>query len=224
MMEANKKPNRKRDVHFHIWATEEEAALIRRRMADAGVTSLGAYFRRMAISGYHINLDLTDVRELVSLLRRCSNNLNQMVKRANETRSIYEADVEDLRRQYDKLWEAANGILEGLADAIKSSEIFNDNIIIANVSCGCDRLGMGVIADTLLNAEGIEASFALTQKGEFIDISARSLGKINVHVIMEKLGGGGHLNSAGGQVEGNMKETIEELKKAIDTVLSDNEQ
>jgi len=110
-----KKPNRKRNVHFHLWATEEEAALIHKRMAEAGITSLGAYFRKMAIDGYHINLDLSDVRELVSLLRRCSNNLNQYVKRAHETHSIYEADIEDLRRQYNTLWEAANGILAGLA-------------------------------------------------------------------------------------------------------------
>ena len=113
-----KKLTRKRSVHFNFWASEEEAALIRQRMADAGVTGLGAYFRKMAITGYHINLDLTDVRELVSLLRRCSNNLNQIAKRANETRSIYEADVKDLQRQYDKLWEAANGILAGLAKII----------------------------------------------------------------------------------------------------------
>ena len=110
-----KKPNRRRNVHFHLWATEEEATLIRQRMADAGIVSLGAYFRKMAITGYHINVDLSDVRELVSLLRRCSNNLNQLAKRANETRSIYAADIEDLRQQYDKLWDAANDILEGLA-------------------------------------------------------------------------------------------------------------
>ena len=113
--QASKKPNRKRNVHFHLWATEEEAALIHQRMAAAGITSLGAYFRKMAIDGYHINLDLTDVRELVSLLRRCSNNLNQYVKRAHEIRSIYESDIEDLRQQYEKLWGVANGILTGLA-------------------------------------------------------------------------------------------------------------
>lgn len=106
---------RTKTVHFNFYASEEEAALIKQRMKDSGMVNLSAYLRKMAITGYHINLDLTDVRELVSLLRRCSNNLNQMVKRANETRSIYEADVEDLRRQYDKLWEAANGILTGLA-------------------------------------------------------------------------------------------------------------
>ena len=52
------------------------------------------------------------VREGVS---QCACLPYQMVRRANETRSIYEADIEDLRRQYDTLWEAANGILAGLA-------------------------------------------------------------------------------------------------------------
>ena len=112
---AEKNSARTKTVHFNFYASEEEAALIRRRMKDSGVVNLSAYLRKMAIDGYHINLDLTDVRELASLLRRCSNNLNQMVKRANETRSIYEADIVDLRRQYDTLWEAANGILTGLA-------------------------------------------------------------------------------------------------------------
>ena len=111
----DRKPKRIRNVHFNFYATEEEAALIRQRMADAGVISLSAYLRKMAIDGYHLNLDLSDVRELVSLLRRCSNNLNQIVKRANETRSIYEEDLENLRRQYDTLWDAANDILTGLA-------------------------------------------------------------------------------------------------------------
>ncbi|MCL2409393.1 MAG: plasmid mobilization relaxosome protein MobC [Oscillospiraceae bacterium] len=104
-----------RNVRFHFRTTEEEAALIRERMARLGITNLGAYMRQAAINGYHINVDLSDVRELVSLLRYCSNNINQIAKRANETRSIYEADIEDLRQRYDKLWDAANGILAGLA-------------------------------------------------------------------------------------------------------------
>ena len=66
-----KKSNRKRDIHFHFAANEEEAAQIRQRMAATGVTSLGAYFRKMAIDGYHINIDLSDVQEMVKLLRRC---------------------------------------------------------------------------------------------------------------------------------------------------------
>jgi len=102
-------------VHFHLWATDEEAALIKGRMAATGITSFGAFARKMLIDGYHVNIDLSDVREMVSLLRRCSNNVNQIAKRANETRSIYAGDVKDIRRQYDALWEAANKILAGLA-------------------------------------------------------------------------------------------------------------
>lgn len=108
-------PRRKRDMHLHFMATQEEAALIRERMARMGVDSFGAYMRKMAIDGYYINLDLTDVREMVSLLGRCSNNLNQYAKRANETGSIYKADIEDLQERFDKLWDAANGILRELS-------------------------------------------------------------------------------------------------------------
>jgi hypothetical protein len=106
---------RKRNVHFHLWATEDEAALIKDRMTASGITGFGAYARKMLIDGYHINIDLSDVKEMVSLLRHCSNNINQIAKRANETRNIYAGDVDDLRRQHDSLWEAANKILTGLA-------------------------------------------------------------------------------------------------------------
>jgi hypothetical protein len=106
---------RKRDVHFHLWATDEEAALIKGRMAAAGITGFGAFARKMLIDGYHVNIDLSGVREMVSLLRRYSLNINQIAKRTNETRSIYAEDVEDLRSQYDSLWAAANKILTGLA-------------------------------------------------------------------------------------------------------------
>ena len=114
-MTQKPEPNRKRDVHFHLWATEEEAKLIKERMTSAGIFSFGAFARKMMIDGYHINIDLSDVREMVMLLRRCSSNINQVAKRANETRSIYAADLEDLRRQYDTLWDAANKILAGLS-------------------------------------------------------------------------------------------------------------
>ena len=113
-MRDKKSVVRARNIHLHFCVNEEERELIRERMASIGVTSMGAYFRKMSIDGYIINLDLTDVREMVSLLRRCSNNLNQYTKRANETGSIYAADIEDLRCWYDSLRDAAGEILKGL--------------------------------------------------------------------------------------------------------------
>lgn len=108
-------PNRKRNVQLHLWVTEDEAALIRDRMNRMGITGLSAYMRKMAIDGFFINIDLSNVQELVSLLRRCSNNLNQYAKVANGTGSIYGADIEDLRVRLNEVWKAANGILKELA-------------------------------------------------------------------------------------------------------------
>jgi hypothetical protein len=109
------KQNRQRPIQLSLWANEEEAALIRERMAAADISNFSAFARKMLIDGYHINIDLSDVREMVVLLRRCSVNVNQIARRANETRNIYSEDLADLRRQYDSLWEAVNKVLAGLA-------------------------------------------------------------------------------------------------------------
>ena len=73
------------------------------------------YLRKMALDGYCINLELSDVKELVSLLRRCSNNLNQYAKRANETGSIYQADIQDLRERLDNIWTDMKEVLVHLS-------------------------------------------------------------------------------------------------------------
>lgn len=78
----------RRDQDVHFLASKEEVQRIHEKMDELGIRSMGAYLRKMALDGYCINLDLQDVKELVSLLRRCSNNLNQYAKRANETGNI----------------------------------------------------------------------------------------------------------------------------------------
>ena len=107
--------NRKRTKQMAIRVTDEERELIARRMEQAGVRSLRAYVLKMAVDGYVVNLDLTDVQKMVTLLRRSSSNLNQIAKRVNETHSIYEADIRDLQEHYSKLWEQVNRILKGLS-------------------------------------------------------------------------------------------------------------
>ena len=67
---------RRRPIHLHVMVSEEEQALIQQRMAESGIRNMGAYMRKMALNGYVLHVDLSPVRELVSLQRRCSNNLN----------------------------------------------------------------------------------------------------------------------------------------------------
>ena len=89
--------------------------MIQTKMEQIGTDNLSAYLRKMAIDGMIINLELPELREMVSLLRRSSNNLNQLTRRVHETGRIYDADLEDINQSYEKLWEAAQKILTSLA-------------------------------------------------------------------------------------------------------------
>lgn len=73
------------------------------------------YLRKMAIDGYTIRLDLSDMREAVRLLRINSNNLNQYVKKANETGKIYVEDIQDVKRSQEELWQLMKDILARLS-------------------------------------------------------------------------------------------------------------
>ena len=106
----------KRSVRVEFVITEQEAALIKERMAELGITNLSAYLRKMAVDGYIIHLDMSDIQEMIRLLRICSNNLNQYTRRANETGSVYAADVEDLRIRLDSLWDSMDKLLRGFAN------------------------------------------------------------------------------------------------------------
>ena len=107
--------NLEREVQLKFRVTPEERALIEQKMAQLGTTNMAAYLRKMAIDGFVINLELPELREMVSLLRRSSNNLNQLTCRVHETGRFYDADLEELRQSYDRLWDAAQKILTALA-------------------------------------------------------------------------------------------------------------
>ena len=110
-----KAPNRQREVQLKFRVTPEERALIEQKMEQLGTTNMAAYLRKMAVDGYVVNLELPELREMVSLLRRSSNNLNQLTRRVHETGRFYDADLEELRQSYDRLWDAAQKILTALA-------------------------------------------------------------------------------------------------------------
>ncbi len=99
-----------------VRVSKDEREKILGKMEKAGIKSISAYVRKMAIDGYIIVLDLSDVKEVVRLLRINSNNLNQVAKRANETGSIYIQDIKQLQSQQDMIWESVRQILERLSN------------------------------------------------------------------------------------------------------------
>ena len=110
--------SRKRNIQVIFWVSEKERDLIEEKMAQLGTENMSAYLRKIAIDGYIVKLDLPELREMVSLLRRTGNNVNQLAKRVNETGRVYAADMDDILQNQERIWQAASGILSRLA-AIK---------------------------------------------------------------------------------------------------------
>ncbi len=113
------------------------------------------------------------------------------------------------------------------ADAVSQAEIYKQYFAIS--VCTADDLPSPTIigaqaANELLNIKGIKASFVLTDYQGKIYISARSIDEVNVQIIMERMGGGGHMNTAACQMEGmGLIEAIGALKRTIDVMLENNE-
>ena len=108
---------RRRDIHLHVMVTAEELARIRERMVEAGITNAGAYVRKMALNGYILHVDLSPVKELVSLQRRCANNLNQVAVHAN-LHGVYPEEIAGLQRDYETRWGQVSDILRELSKLV----------------------------------------------------------------------------------------------------------
>ena len=133
------------------------------------------------------------------------------------------ADVTRVR----KMFRADAGEYKAKADAVSQAEIYRDSFAIS--VCTAEDLPSPTVigaqaANELLNIRGIKASFVLTDFQGKIYVSARSIDEVNVQLIMERMGGGGHMNVAACQIEGiSVDEAIGELKKTIDVMIESDE-
>ena len=104
--------NRARPIQLKVRVNQQEKEIIRQKMQQLGTSNMGAYLRKMAIDGYVLKLDMTEMKEMVSLLRRISSNVNQIAKRANETGRAYATDLEEIQNQQEQLWTAMRNVLQ----------------------------------------------------------------------------------------------------------------
>lgn len=151
-------------------------------------------------------MNRTGVRtfEAAAYLRRCGADITRV-------RKMFRDDMESYRAK---------------AEAMRMAEVYREQYAIAE--CPSDIASPTVLAaqtaNELLDINGIKASFVLTVYDGRIFLSARSIDEVNVQIIAEKLGGGGHINSAGAQFEHtNVKEVIEALKVTIDQMIEEGD-
>jgi len=115
---ATKGTKRKRDIPMFVWLNQEEHAAILQRMEQAGTQNLSAFIRKMALTGYVLRVDLTPVRELVTLQRRCANNMNQIAKGIH-TNGRHQIDVTQLQADYEQLWGKVSDVLQKLTAVVE---------------------------------------------------------------------------------------------------------
>lgn len=107
--------NRVRPKQIKFFVNDQEYELIRKKMAQMGTDNMSAYIRKMVIDGYVVNLDMPELRELTSKMKRISNSENQIAKQLNTTGNIYEADIEEIKRNQEEIYEGIKKILLSLS-------------------------------------------------------------------------------------------------------------
>lgn len=105
----------RRNIRISVRLTEEEHRLLKEKMARIGVTNQEAFLRKMALDGLVIRLDLPELKQIISLLRYTSNNINQIAKRLNESGRAYDTDLTEILEKQKQLWGLANKILMKLS-------------------------------------------------------------------------------------------------------------
>lgn len=105
----------KKDITIKVRLSPDELQMIQEKMEQFGTDNMSAFIRKMVIDGYVIKLEIPELKEILSLLRYSSNNLNQLTKRVHETGRIYDADLEDIHRSQDQIWTAVEKIVASLA-------------------------------------------------------------------------------------------------------------
>ena len=110
-------PKRVRNLRLHIMVDHDELAIIQERMKEVGCCNRVAFLRKIAVDGYAVNVDLAPAKELISLQRRCVNNLSQIAKYA-QVHNAYQAEITELQKGYAELWEQYSKLLKHLAEIV----------------------------------------------------------------------------------------------------------
>ena len=151
-------------------------------------------------------MNRTGVRtfEAAAFLRRCGADITRVRKMFRDDMASYQAKAEAVRN--------AEVYRKEYAIAVCPSDIDSPTVLAAQA------------ANELLDISGIKASFVLTEYENKIYMSARSIDEVNVQIIAEKLGGGGHINSAGAQFDHtNMHEAVSALKETINKMIEEGD-
>ena len=108
-------PNRNRFRQVKFWVSEEEYALLQKKMKAAGGVNQGAYIRKMILDGYIVNLDIPELKEIIRLLSITSNNANQMARQLNRNNTIYPQELTEVEAQLEQIYKLLRKVMRGIS-------------------------------------------------------------------------------------------------------------
>ena len=175
----------------------------------SSISELVAYYSN------YLNIELHTIISTILLagIEIDTNNFNlKTTRRTYEAASLLMDDGADSILKQELLKESKEDYVKR-ANNLKASFMINDNMAMCIINKSCTSIELATLAEELLNFEGVEASFTIGKLDEeTVGVSAKSLGKINVEKIMEKLGGGGHKSNAATQIK---DKKLQEVKQEI---------
>ena len=104
-----------RNIAMTFRVTEKERDMIRKRQAETGILSQREYLLRMAADGLVVRVETDGVMEMNRLLSNATNNINQIARRVNETRSVNSADMEFIKSRLEEIWSQQKDILRNIS-------------------------------------------------------------------------------------------------------------
>ena len=99
---------------FHIFLNDEEAEILDKKFKLSGKRSKSAFIRQLIIKGFVFDIDFSEIQRYNYLLSNIANNVNQVAHRCNETRSVYRSDIDELKKEIDKIWQLLKSMLSML--------------------------------------------------------------------------------------------------------------
>ena len=111
----NQQEKQKYDIIIKVPVTADQLSMIHQRMKEAHTDNRAAFMRKMALDGYFLEIDSSQIRETNRLLRSISNNFNQVAKLANSTGRVYDADLIEMAQKLNRIWDLQSQFMEKLS-------------------------------------------------------------------------------------------------------------
>jgi hypothetical protein len=108
---STQKVNRERPIKLNFYVSQRELDFIKKKMGLAKTKNQSAYFRKMVVDGFILNVNFDEFKPLISDIGKIGGNINQIARRMNTTGNIYDEDVNEIKSKQEELWQLLNSLL-----------------------------------------------------------------------------------------------------------------